>query len=69
MPQATIDIDSKPKKIFDDNWLARLHGKDVPGLNGTLDGKGDFKTWYDLPTVPSYLQQPLQILPYTILDF
>lgn len=52
-----------------DEALERLHGGGLSAITGNLDGENTFKDWHEVVTVPSYLEQPLQLLPYVILDF
>ena len=46
----------------------RLHGERLPGLNGLYDINGDWNTWQQIITLPSYEGNPLHILPYVDLD-
>ena len=47
----------------------RLHSLPIASVNGNSDSQGNFREWHELMSLQSYLEQPLQILPYTILDF
>ncbi|KAH9489426.1 hypothetical protein Btru_037687 [Bulinus truncatus] len=46
----------------------RLHEENIPGLNGTFDGDGNFKKWHEMLTMDSVYDEPLYILPYVIPD-
>lgn len=49
--------------------VERLHTGYSCGMRGTNDGDGVFREWQEMLTTPSYMQQPLHLLPYVILDF
>lgn len=49
--------------------VARLHGDQLPGVNGSLDNEQIFKEWHQVVQQDAYLQQPLPLLPYVLLDF
>lgn len=49
--------------------VQRLHEGSLPGVSGNIDADDVFRDWHELVTAPSYLEQPMQLLPYVVLDF
>ncbi|KAL8582951.1 hypothetical protein ACOMHN_006495 [Nucella lapillus] len=48
--------------------VEHLHTERLPGVNGLYDLNGDWTSWQQVLTLPSYEGNPLHILPYVDLD-
>lgn len=49
--------------------LDRLHAGSMPSVTGNLDTDNNFREWHEVVYAPSYMSQPLNLLPYVLLDF
>ena len=57
----------EPTPVTED-LVDRLHSEHLPGVNGLFDINGDWNSWRQTITLPSYEGNPLHILPYVDLD-
>ena len=57
----------EPTPVTEDS-VDRLHSEHLPGVNGLFDINGDWNSWRQTITLPSYEGNPLHILPYVDLD-
>ena len=76
LPPVDYDIDWDAVDFFElpeptpvsDSLMERLHTERLPGVNGLYDMNGDWTSWHQTITLPSFEGDQLHILPYVDLD-
>lgn len=76
LPPVDHDIDWDAVDFFElpeaapvrEETVDQLHSDRLPGINGLYDINGDWTSWQQVLTLPSYEDNPLHILPYVDLD-
>ncbi|XP_076440913.1 uncharacterized protein LOC143280191 [Babylonia areolata] len=76
LPPVDYDIDWDAVDFFElpepapvtEEAVDHLHSEQLPGINGLYDMNGDWTSWQQVVTLPSYEGNQLHILPYVDLD-
>jgi hypothetical protein len=64
-----VDFFELPERLpVTEESVNQLHNERMPGINGVNDMNGDWTSWQQCVTLPSYEENMLHILPYVDLD-